>query len=75
MWKKELHAQVSGDFEKRSRRGQRKPKDEDKGGILGKRERAKISKARTAPSKSPSKSAPKSKTSTDHKVNTSTFKS
>jgi len=62
MWKKELKAQVTGTFDKRSRRGMRKPKEEGSG-VLGKRERASLSKSKST------------KTSTDHKKNTSTFKS
>jgi len=60
MWKKELKAQVTGTFDKRTRRGMRKPKEEGSG-VLGKRERSSSSKS--------------TKTSTDHKKNTSTFKS
>jgi len=57
MWKKELKAQVTGTYDKKSRRGLRQPKEEGSG-LLGKRERAKSHK-----------------TATDHKKNTSTFKS
>jgi len=50
MWKKELKAQVTGTFDKRTRRGMRKPKEEGSG-VLGKRERASLSKSKSTKEK------------------------